>query len=85
MEFNDFSTFTKLGLEGAGCLVLITIAFKLYRMKIHSRSGCCGDRFVVETLNRGGSSSNLEFSNMVRPSTPPINEKKNNNLESAVI
>lgn len=86
MEFNEFSTFTKVGLEGAGCILLATIAYKIYKMKIHSRSGCCGDKFVVETLNRGGSSSNLEFSNMARPHTPPIDDGvKKDNVESAVI
>ncbi len=64
MEFNEFSTFTKFGLEGAGCLLLCIIGFKIYKMKIHSRSGCCGDKFIVETLNRAGSSSDLEFTNM---------------------
>ena len=86
MEFDDFSTFTKIGLEGAVVLFLITISYKIYKMKIHSRSGCCGDKFVVETLNRGGSSSNLEFTNMASHSTPHINDDvKNDNIESAVI
>lgn len=67
MDFNDFSSFTKVSLEGAGVLLLIVISYKIYKMKIHSRSGCCGDKFIVETLNRGGSSSSLEFTNMNKP------------------
>lgn len=64
MDFNELGSITKIGLEGALVLLLITLSFKIYRMKIHSRSGCCGDKFIVETLNRGGSSSTLEFTNI---------------------
>ncbi len=74
MEFNEFSTFTKFGLEGAGCLLLCVIAYKIYKMKIHSKSGCCGDRFVIETMNKGGSSRDLEFSNMNKEAQTNDNE-----------
>ena len=59
MDFESFSTYTSPGLEGAGVLLLVVCSYKLYKMKIHTRSKCCG--FVGETLNRGGSSSNLDF------------------------
>ena len=59
MDFESFSTYTSLGLEGAGVLLLVVCSYKLYKMKIHTRSKCCG--FMGETLNRGGSSSNLDF------------------------
>ena len=59
MDFESFSTYTSLGLEGAGVLLLVVCSYKLYKMKIHTRSKCCG--FIGETLNRGGSSSNLDF------------------------
>lgn len=62
MDFNEVSNLTTIGLEGCGCLIMITIAYKLYKMKIHSRSGCCGDRFVIETMNKAGSSRDLNFS-----------------------
>ena len=64
MDFNEFSSFTKVGLEGAGVMLLIVISYKLYKMKIHSRSGCCGNRFIVETMNKGSSSRDLEFTNI---------------------
>ena len=64
MDFNEFSSFTKVGLEGAGVMLLIVISYKLYKMKIHSRSGCCGNRFIVETMNKGNSSRDLEFTNI---------------------
>ena len=62
MDFTSLQDYTSIGLEGAGVFVVLVIGWKLYKMKCHSRSGCCGDRFMVETMNRAGSSSNLEFS-----------------------
>jgi hypothetical protein len=59
MDFSEFGQYTSLGLEGCGCLLLVVISWKIYKMKIHTRSKCCG--LLVETLNRGGSSSNLDF------------------------
>ena len=64
---SDIQSIVKIGFEGAGCLLIIVIAWKIYKMKIHSKSGCCGDKFVIETLNKAGSSSNLEFSNVRTP------------------
>jgi len=61
MDFSELSTVTTLGLESAGCLLLVVIAYKIYKMKIHSKSGCCGDRFVIETMNKAGSSRDFEF------------------------
>lgn len=61
MDFSDFSSVTTIGLESAACLLIVVIAFKIYKMKIHSKSGCCGDRFVIETMNKAGSSRGLEF------------------------
>jgi hypothetical protein len=60
MDFEQLSTYSSLGLEGAAVVLLIVCSYKLYKMKIHTRSKCCG--FMSETLNRGGSSSNLDFS-----------------------
>lgn len=62
MDFSDVGSYTTIGLEGAGVLILVVISYKIYKMKIHTRSKCCG--FLAETLNRGGSSSDLAF-------TPP--------------
>ena len=64
MEFSDFQEFAKLGVEGAGCILLMVLCYKIFKMKIHSKSGCCGNRFIVETSNRGGSSRDLEFSDL---------------------
>ena len=78
MEFTELQSFTKLGLEGAGCLLLCVIAYKIYKMKIHSRSGCCGDKFIIETMNKGNSSRNLEFTNMNK-------ETKKENTDNEII
>jgi len=61
MEFDDLSNLTTIGLEGAGALILVALAIKIYRMKIHTRSGCCGESIVIETMNRANSSNDLEF------------------------
>ena len=60
MDFEQLSTYSSLGLEGAAVVLIIVCSWKIYKMKIHTRSKCCG--FMGETLNRGGSSSNLDFS-----------------------
>ena len=42
------------GLEGSLIIFLLTISFKLYKMKIKSHSKCCGENIEVETENTGG-------------------------------
>ena len=41
------------GLEGAGTILILVIAFKIYKMKITTHSGCCGDRVIIDTQNSG--------------------------------
>ena len=59
MDFSEIGSYTSTGLEGSAVLLLVVISYKIYKMKIHTRSKCCG--FLAETLNRGGSSSDLAF------------------------
>ena len=50
-----------LTLEGSLSLMLVVLAYKLYRMKLKSHSGCClekGNGFVLNTQNSGVSSEN---------------------------
>jgi len=50
-----------LTLEGSLSLMLVVLAYKLYRMKIKSHSGCClekGNGFVLNTQNSGVTSEN---------------------------
>ena len=56
MEAGDMVT---LSLEGSFSVLLIVLAYKLYRMKIQSHSGCCldsGNGIVLSTQNSGVSS-----------------------------
>ena len=46
MDFSEFSSVTTIGLESAACLLLIVIAYKIFKMKIHSKSGCCGEKGI---------------------------------------
>ena len=46
--------FVKIGLEGSLVIFLLTISFKIYKMKIKSHSKCCGENIEVETENNGG-------------------------------
>lgn len=51
MEINDIGVLT---LEAAGSMALITICYKIWKMKISTKSGCCGDMIHIETENPGG-------------------------------
>ena len=42
------------GLEGSAVVLISVIAYKIYKMKIHSSSKCCGDAIEIETENPGG-------------------------------
>ena len=57
MEASDMVT---LSLEGTFSILLLTIAYKLYKMKIKSHSGCCleggGNGITLDTANSGVSS-----------------------------
>ncbi len=54
-----------IGLEGCGSLLLIVIAYKIYRMKINTHSGCCGDKFIVDTQNAGHNNTEPSLMNQV--------------------
>jgi hypothetical protein len=54
-----------LSLEGAFSVLILTIAYKIYRSKIKTHSGCCLDKgndgkngFTIDTQNSGVSSEN---------------------------
>ena len=42
------------GVEGAGLVLLLVIAYKIYKVKIRTKSECCGEGFSIETSNAGG-------------------------------
>ncbi len=52
----DPNQMVTLSLEGAFSILILTIAYKMYRAKIRSHSGCCldkGNGFVLNTANSG--------------------------------
>ena len=57
MDADDMVTLT---LEGSLSLMLVVLAYKLYRMKIKSHSGCCLENglngVTLDTANSGVSS-----------------------------
>ena len=50
---DEISQLATLTLEGSLSLMILVLAYKLHRMKIETHSGCCGDRFVLDTANEG--------------------------------
>ena len=53
MEAGDMVT---LSLEGSLSVLLIVFAYKLYKMKIQSHSGCClekGNGITIDSQNSG--------------------------------
>jgi len=50
MEINDIGI---LSLEASGSLLIWVICYKILKMKIKTHSGCCGDKFEIDTENPG--------------------------------
>ncbi len=50
MNISDYGVLT---MEAASSLFIIVCCYKLYRMRISTHSGCCGDRVVIDTHNTG--------------------------------
>jgi len=50
MNISDYGV---LSMEAAGSLFIIVCCYKLYRMRISTHSGCCGDHVVIDTHNQG--------------------------------
>ena len=65
MDINDI---IGLSVEGSLSLILVVLAYKLYKMKIQSHSGCClengGNGIVLNTQNSGVSSENGILENL---------------------
>jgi len=50
-----------LSLEGAFSVLILTLAYKLYRMKIKTHSGCClekGNGITLDSQNSGVTNEN---------------------------
>ena len=52
----DVGDIIGLSVEGSLSLMLVVVAYKIYKMRIQSHSGCClesGNGVVLETTNSG--------------------------------
>ena len=47
------------GLETSGMILLCVLAYKIYKMKIHSESDCCSGCLKLKTENEGGADERL--------------------------
>ena len=53
-EISDvFKLLLESGIEGAGIILLLVLAYKVYKIKIRTKSMCCDENVVVETENNG--------------------------------
>ena len=57
MEVNEIGV---MSLEASGSLFIFVLAIKLYKMKIKTHSGCCGDKFEIDTENEGAKSTPMD-------------------------
>ena len=53
MTISELQGIGTLTLEGAASLLLVIFAYKIYRAKVSTHSGCCGDSVVIDTENPG--------------------------------
>lgn len=58
-ELDIFHTVLESGLEGAGIVFLLVLAYKLYKIRIRTRSNCCDDSLNIETDNEGSLSHEI--------------------------
>mgnify|MGYP003635142149 FL=1 len=49
-----------LSLEASGSLLIWVIFYKILKMKIKTHSGCCGDKFEIDTENEGAKSTPMD-------------------------
>tara|TARA_R110002153_G_scaffold89045_1_gene218317 strand:+ start:792 stop:1013 length:222 start_codon:yes stop_codon:yes gene_type:complete len=53
-EISDIlKLFFESGLEGAGIILLLVMSYKIYKIKVKTRSLCCDGNVSVETENNG--------------------------------
>ena len=53
MSISELQGIGTLTLEGAASLLLVIFAYKVYRAKVSTHSGCCGDSVAIDTSNPG--------------------------------
>ena len=60
MEVEEFEEFSLIGLEASASLFIFVCAVKLYKMKIRTHSGCCGDKIEIDTENAGSDTTPMD-------------------------
>jgi hypothetical protein len=65
----DITQITTLSIEASCAFLICVLAWKIYKMKIHTRSGCC-DGILIETMSRADSNHDLEFSTLPEKRLP---------------
>jgi len=50
---SESSNWSELTLESVGCILLLVVAYKVYRMKVSTRSECCDGALRVLSDNPG--------------------------------
>jgi hypothetical protein len=76
MTDSEISDILKLmfesGLEGAGIVLLLVLAYKVYKVKIRTRSMCCDDNVIIETQNNGTDDVSMDYSTHPTVTQQPI-------------
>ncbi len=49
----DFEDIANLTLESATGIFICVIAYKLYKLRCKTHSGCCGDKIEIDLENSG--------------------------------
>lgn len=66
MADSEISEILKLlfesGLEGSGIILLLVLAYKVYKIKIRTKSMCCDDNVIIETQNNGSDNVAMDMS-----------------------
>jgi hypothetical protein len=70
MDISNLSQYTTLSVEASCAFLLFIVGWKLYKMKVHTRSGCCDDHVLIETMSRADSKNDLEFSTLQEKRLP---------------
>jgi hypothetical protein len=63
------------GLEGAGILLLLVLSYKVYKVKVRTKSMCCDDNVIIETQNNGTDDVAMDYSIHPSVTQQPLTSK----------
>lgn len=55
----DFKDIADLTLESATGVCVMVLAYKLYRLRCKTHSGCCGDKIEIDMENPGVNNNSI--------------------------